>query len=234
MSPIRTGRIVWLLLVFPSFVNAANAQGVEVTWALREPLGADDRRAILELAARLRIRNPKIAGDVVLTPCRTISVVSHSEVQGYRVTTESVVVHERTGAGCRPPVRPGFVAHESGNWVAYESAWNPGHSDLFRIRDGDWSIDVSLPPTVSYDDAEQVILALRRRTYIDVRQGRAGDITDIDLNRINRFGHDNRMAELFPDVYTKTFRIYADNYKWVGVRIRDGRVEFQGVSDWIP
>ena len=232
MRPTRLAGIVWLLMAF-CFVNAANAQGVEVAWTLQQPLSADDQRAILALAARVGIRNPAAAGDFTpVMPSRTISVAARPRVEGYRVTTDIVIVSQRAGNGGQP-VPPGFTVHESGNWVVTQSARNPSRAELLRIRDGDWFIDVNLPSSISYDDAERVILALRRRTYVDVRQGRAGDITDINLNRITRFSRDDRMAELFPEVYAKTFHLYAYNYKWVGVRIHDGQVEFQGVSDWI-
>lgn len=224
--------VVRLILALSLFVATANAQSVEVNWTLQQPLSADDQRAILDLAARVGIRNPAKAGDIALMPSRTISVASLPRVEGYRVTTDVVIVSQRVGNGGQP-VPPGFTVHESGNWVVVQSAWNPSRAELFRIRDGDWFIDVHFPSSISYDDAERVIHALRRRTYVDVRQGRAGDITDIDLNRITRFSRDDRMAELFPEVYGKTFSVFADNYKWVGVRIRDGQVEFQGVSDWV-
>ena len=231
MRATRLAGIVFFLVAF-WFVNAADAQGVEVAWTLQQPLTADDQRAILDLAARVGIRNPGKAGDIALRPNRTISVASRPKVEGYRVTTDIVIVNQGVGNGGQP-VPPGFTVHQSGNWVVMQSAWNPGRTELFRIRDGDWFIDVSFPSSLSYDDAERVIQALRRRTYVDVRQGRAGDITDIDLNRITWFSRDDRMAELFPEVYAKTFHLYADNYKWVGVRIRDGQVEFHGVGDWI-
>jgi hypothetical protein len=224
--------VVRLILVLSLFVAAASAQSVEVKWTLRQPLSEGDQQAILALAARVGIRNPSAAGDVVIASCRTISVASRPRVEGYRVTTDSVMVSQRTGDGCQP-IPPGLPVYESGNWIVFQSARNPGRAELFRISDGDWHIDVHLQPGISYDDVEKVILALRRRTFVDVRQGRAGDITEIDLNRINRISRDDRMAELFPEVYGKTFSVYADNYKWVGVRINEGRVEFQGVSDWV-
>ena len=225
--------VVPFVLAFSPFVTAASAQSVDVRWVLQQPLSADDQRDILDLAARVGIRNPGTAGDLVNPPCRTISVASHPRVEGYRASTDVVIVRQRTGDGCQLPVRAGLLVHQGGDWIVLQSAWNPSRAELFRLRDGDWFIDLHLPSNISYDDAEQVIHALRRRTYVDVRQGRAGDITDIDLKRINMFTRDDRMAELFPEVYAKTFRVYADNYKWVGVRIHEGQVEFQGVSDWV-
>jgi hypothetical protein len=46
---------------------------------------------------------------------------------------------------------------------------NPSRRELWRIRDGDWHVDIHLGEDVPYDDAVMVVHAIRHKQLVDRR-----------------------------------------------------------------
>lgn len=230
------------------------AQGRDVVWNMSIQLTARDKRDILGLAADLGLRTPaRVIDD--RSPCPLISLSSQPVVEGNRVTTMALGMGRRSAPNC-PRALSGPNIYRRGNWVARKfdgvdgspSFSNPRSSVAWRLRDGDWFRDVGLGPDVTYEDAEAIVLAIRRRTLIDVRStdeiAKAGapPINPDQIFSVARF-RDEAMKRLFPERYSDMYEVMSATHEdftgrgggghilWA--KIRNGRVELHGWSTWM-
>ena len=67
------------------------------------------------------------------------------------------------------PVRADSRFEQQGNWIAFLGEFNPQRRELWRIRDGDWHIDINLGADVPYDDAVSIVHAIRQKQLVDRR-----------------------------------------------------------------
>jgi hypothetical protein len=229
------------------------AQGRDVVWNLSVQLTERDRRDIIDLAAELGIRTPaRVVDD--RSSCPLVRVVSQPVVEGNRVTTTDLVMRPRTGPDCSPATS-GRNIHSRGNWSAFKvdpdskpGYGNPRRLVAWRIRDGDWHRDVTLGPDVTYQDAEVIVLAIRRRTWVHVLSAdeiaKAGPpLIDPDqIFSVARY-RDEPMERLFPERYADLYEVKSATHEartprgggghMVRVRIRNGRVELHGWYTWM-
>jgi hypothetical protein len=230
------------------------AQGREVVWNMSVQLTERDKRDIIDLAAALGIRTPIGVVDD-RSRCPVVRVRSQPVVEGNRVTTTDLRMRPRSGPDCRPATS-GPDIHTRGNWMAVKfdardgnpAYGNPRRLVAWRLRDGDWHRDVSLGPDVTYEDAEAIVLAIRHRTLVDVRN--ADEISKAGPPRVDpdqifsvaRFDDEptkRRLPELYGDMYVVTSATHDDftgrgggGHK-IHVKIRNGRVELHGSYFWI-
>jgi len=206
------------------------AQGREaVVWNLSFQLTARDKRDIVDLAADLGIRAPArvvAAGS----RCPLVWVRSQPVVEGNRVTTTDLGIRQRTGPDCPPATsRPGHS--------------HPRELDRQNVRHR----DVALGPDVTYKDAETIVLAIRRRTLVDVQSGneiaKVGPppIDPDQILSVARFDDEptkRRSPELYGDMYLVTSATHEDftgrggGGYFLHVKIRNGRVELHGSGFW--
>src|SRR5262245_42445457 len=163
------------------------SQADQITWNVPIELLPTDRSAILDLARQAGIDYPETVSMPVTSPCPLLRVESRPVIEGNRLSTKILSVRQATGPGCQNG-RTDLEVQRSGNWLAVRFERNPETKERWRIRDGDWYIDVFFSGNVPYDDARAMVLAIRRRALVDRRTGEGADrpMPDIDPNRITR------------------------------------------------
>ena len=230
------------------------AQDREVVWNLSIQMTERDRRDVIDLAAQLGIRTPSRIVDN-RSPCPLVSVSSQPVVEGNRVTTTVLAMRPYTAPDCNLATS-GPNIHRRGNWIAIQfdapdgnpAYGNPRRSVAWRLRDGDWSRDVTLGPDVTYEEAQTIVLAIRRRTLVDVRSAdeiaKAGPprIDPDQIFSVARF-RDEPMKRRFPELYADMYEVMSATHEdftgrgggghMVRVKIRNGRVEVHGSFIWM-
>ena len=170
------------------------------------------------------------------------------------MTTTDLGIRQRTGPDC-PPATSRPDIHTRGNWIARTfdardgnpAYGNPRRLVAWRLSDGDWHRDVALGPDVTYKDAETIVLAIRRRTLVDVQSGneiaKVGPppIDPDQIFSVARFDDEptkRRSPELYGDMYVVTSATHEDftgrggGGYFLHVKIRNGRVELHGSGFW--
>ena len=174
-----------LCLVWASFALIAAAQA-DVDWNVTRNLGPSDRKAILEIARRAGIGEPRYVSVPVLSSCALVQVESMRVVEGNRVRSSILGVRQLHGPEC-PAIRADQRSIRRGNWIAFLGTLNPQSRERWRVRDGSWNIDIDLSADVPYEDAVTIVLAVRRRQLVDARPAALGNspsLSYVDPNSI--------------------------------------------------
>jgi hypothetical protein len=229
------------------------AQGRGVVWNVSVQLTERDKRDIIDLAAERGIRRPSRVVDD-RSPCPLVRVSSQPVVEGNRVTTTVLAMGPLSGPECSS-VPPGRNIHRRGNWIFRQfdapdgnpANGNPSRHVRWRLHDGEWQHDVTLDPDVTYEEAKAIVLAIRRRTLVDVRSAdiaKTGPppIEPEQILSVARF-RDEPLKRLWPDLYADMYEVRSATHEdftgrgggghWLQVKIRNGRVELHGWSTWM-
>src|SRR5262245_25446917 len=142
MLPLRSLTITVAIGAFlPSF---AVAQALTVHWKVSKDIGRADRRAILQIARKLGVTDPQSVAVPIRSSCQLLHVAARPVVRGNRVSTTIVGVRQLKGPGCGPVPSSGRYVRQ-GNWIAFlDPKFNPTAIEAWRIRDGEWYLDLSL------------------------------------------------------------------------------------------
>ena len=152
-------------------------QDAAVQWTgLEKELTATDKRQILELADRIGVHQVRmVSEELIRLPlgCLALRVQSEVSATGNRRTWSEAFIdredptggHDELGRFCH--ARPS-QATRIGRW---EVDWGGVfRREVWRVPDGAWYFDVTLEDGVTYETAANIILAIKRRTFVDRRQ----------------------------------------------------------------
>jgi len=217
-----------LILLFVT--SASNAQrGSNITWPKDLDLTPADKQAIITLAKRMGIENPKRVslGKGLPVACLFLHVESPVTQSG-QLRTWIVLTLQRedwSRTGCLLIPR-GSTPLQSGRWLAGSS----GSLLTLRqwsIQEDGWHVDVQFDPPVSYKDAELIVLAIRHGRLLNRLPPSAMDaeksickIPNINVDTIQRIHMDPRD----PGAYWVYTRSGATNVL-LTVKIVEGKVE---------
>ena len=174
-----------LCLVWAACASIVAAQP-DVDWNITRNLGPSDRKAILEIARRAGIGEPRYVSVPVLSRCALVQVESVRVVDGNRVRSAILGVRQLHGPECSA-IRAGQRSIRRGNWIAFLGTLNPHSRERWRIRDGSWNIDIDLGADVPFEDAVTIVLAVRRGQLVDARPaapGKLSSLSYVDPNSI--------------------------------------------------
>src|SRR5262249_16774823 len=143
-----------IALTFSSLILVARQSG-GVEWQLDNTISAEDRDAILSLSKEMGVEQPyRISfGRFRPSTCRFVRVESSVMEAGNHRTWFELRLRPPQSSECFRPT-PG--AKSVGAWVSLSS--NLEKREEWRIRDGQWYIDIPLGPEMPYGDAELIVL----------------------------------------------------------------------------
>jgi len=173
------------LLLSISLCAALAAQDASIEWHVGSDVTPNDRKAIIELAHKAGMDRPRTVATVAApTPgCRTVSVSSDITVDGNRVRRSGLDLIRADSKNCWPQSNS---AQRVGRWIA--NTERPWIDERWRIRDGDWHLDVTLDDDVPFRDAERIVLAIRHKEVTDRLpehgQGTRATLPEIDADSI--------------------------------------------------
>lgn len=126
----------------------------------------DDREAILALARQVGIAAPARVSFETSLPgvCRFLLVASAVKEANNRISWQEVPVYRTDWSECSHKPEIGDAILRRGRWTA--NAADLTEREEWRIRDGHWHVDVVLDAGVAYDDAQRIVLAVRRHTLV--------------------------------------------------------------------
>jgi hypothetical protein len=141
---------------------AAAAQS-SIEWRVGAGVTDNDKTSIIELARTMGIEHPRAVSRVGTVPqgCDVLSIASDERVDGHRVSWIALDIHRSDSRNCWRPA----PAPRVGRWFAntptarVEARW--------RVRDGDWRVDVPIENAVPYQDVERIVLAIKRATLVN-------------------------------------------------------------------
>jgi hypothetical protein len=156
--------VVWIMA--PALLAG---QTEPIKWTVDHDVTPADKQEILELAARLGIKDPQaVSADIILMPlgCLALRVESRVSVAGNRRTwTETYVARTDSYRYCHNTPPSASVGH----WQVAAPGVLP--REVWRIQDGDWYVDARLGAGVTYEMATKIILAFKTKTFVDRRKG---------------------------------------------------------------
>jgi hypothetical protein len=228
--PKRTVVAALTLLSCSGIGFALQSEAVE--WEHAEGVGRTDREAILQLARRLGIQQPRLVSFTAYLPtaCQFVRVESGVTVEGNRRTWLELRLRRQDWRECTRV--PRFSTRREGRWIG--SGAELSTEELWRIADGDWVVDIRLGPNVRYDDAKRIVLAIRQNTLVNRLSLSIGPLKlnpimpTIDANEIvsvNAVSSDQGTYQVLTGRGAS-----GDVYE---VRIRDGTVELHRHGTWI-
>jgi hypothetical protein len=227
--------VVCRLSVWVSFLAILDAQRAAIDWSVPSIVAPRDRRAILEIARRVGITNPRSVWTPVASTCTLVEVESTPIVDGNRVRSSVVGVRRLRGPECLSP-GAGRRLVQQGNWVAFLGDFNPRHRERWRVRDGLWHIDISIGSDVPYDDPVSIVLGIRRRQLVDRRPptvGAPSPMRYVDPTEIFdiRTDSDRQATPVFYRVMTVAQGGGGGEY--LHVRVQDDTVELLQHGFWM-
>jgi hypothetical protein len=218
------------------FTAGVGAQIAAVEWHVPVDVGPLERGAILEIARRAGIGDPGSVSEPMHSSCLLIRIESRPVFDGNRVLSSVLGVRQFSGPACEPVGADSRVERQ-GNWIAFLGELNPRRRELWRIRDGDWHIDIALGAAVPYDDAVSIVHAIRRKQLVDRRppsREASSEIRDLDPSAIRSVQTaktlDSHGVPVLREYEITTGETGGD---WLTVRIRDGVVELHQHGQWI-
>jgi len=218
------------------FSASVGAQVAAVEWKVPANVGRQDRAAILEIARRVGISDPRSVSVSIRSSCILVSIESRPVLDGNRVLSSVLGVRQFKGPECMP-VRADARFEQQGNWVAFLGAFNPQRRELWRIHDGDWHIDINLGADVPYDDAVSIVHAIRHKQLVDRRppsREKSSEIRYVEPSAIRSIqtakNAGSRGVPIPREYEIKTGEAGGD---WLTVGIRDGVVELHNHGHWI-
>jgi hypothetical protein len=234
---VKTARALFLAICLTGLLpQVMLSQGTAVVWQVPGDIAPDDKMAILAIAGAAGIREPRAVSVPIPSPCQFVQVESSPVLLGDRVLSEILGIRQKNGPGC-PPVTAHRGLQQRGNWVAFLSDSNPRRQQRWRIRDGDWHVDIGLIGDVPYEDAVLIVQAIRRQQLIDQRppSQSSSPIQYIDAGKIMPI-RSGLARPSIPREYEITGGEGAGRSgggQFLLVTIHDGRVELQGQGCWI-
>jgi hypothetical protein len=219
----RPGRVFGAMVVLTALGSIHAAQDDRVEWTGDSGLRRSDKAAIISLARRMGIEKPRRASVETLLPTLGNIVVVQSEVatDGRRRMWRQLEV-------CRADW-PCADADglRIGRWIA---AGEAEEREQWRIRDGDWQVDVFLESGVAYEAAEAIVLAFRRGTLVNRIPGPTTGALQVaprlDASEIFAIGW-------YADKQEYEVRAGSSGGEVYWVRIRNGSVELHGIGTWV-
>jgi hypothetical protein len=219
-------------LALLSFVTVFAVQSNATQWNVPAGVTAADRRDILQLSAQLAIEDPEVV-SAFRSDCLAVRVVSRPAVDGNRVVSRWTLIRLASGPGCQP-VASGKPVKRVGNWLTGATAAIP--IERWRVRDGDWHVDVHLGMGVPYGDAEIIIRAIRRGEVVDERPAadRVRSLPNIDAGAVTLIERPHQGFGT-PAPHPRDFEVRTgveggDSFL---MRIVEGRVEVHRSGQWI-
>lgn len=139
------------------------AQNSTIEWRVGSDVTATDKSAIVELARMMGLEPRRVARAPGLPiACQVFTVASEPTVDGNRVAWTELGIHRLDSRQCWPPTT---VGPRVGRWRANTGkTWT---EQRWRIRDGDWHVDLTLDDEVTYSDAERIVLAMHRKSLVN-------------------------------------------------------------------
>jgi hypothetical protein len=160
------GHTKWFAALMGSCLVLSSAalasQNSAVTWSVPADVDSNDRREILAVARRVGLDGPQRVLALPGGSCSILLVESRPNVEGRRVSFTSVFVSRIRGRECALPDDPKWV--RVGNWAT--SMATPKQHEKWRIRDGNWRVDIYLRD-VDYDTAERIVRTVRREALVE-------------------------------------------------------------------
>jgi hypothetical protein len=233
---VRPGTLLSAIWLTSALMQVLVAQGTAVVWQVPPEVGPNDRKAILAIAGAVGIREPRAVSVPIRSRCLLIEVESSPVLLDNRVLSEILGIRQKNGPEC-PPVRAGRRLQQRGNWIAFLGESNPRRQERWRIRDGDWHVDLYLSGDVPYSDAVMIVQAIRRQQLVDRRppSQSSSAIQYIDASRIISI----RSTVSRPPI-PRQYEIMegegtgrAGGGEWLVVQIHDDRVELHNHAQWI-
>lgn len=127
-------------------------------WSLDADISLSDRDEILRLARQTGIVQPARVFVVRTVPGngRLVVVQSREDVRGNRRRRDVVTMWRDDWVNRNAPRSVSMEDVRVGRWVANGKA---ELGEAWRVWDDAWSVDISLGPGVTYDDAEAIVRA---------------------------------------------------------------------------
>ena len=212
-------------------VVAQVSQPAQVEWDNANDVGPADRAAILRLAHRLGIEQPRRVSFTAYVPsfCEFVRVESVVTVEGNRRSWLELALRRRDWPACWRVRR--FSRRSDGQWRGSRAELST--EEEWRIADGDWFIDTRLGDRVAYDVAKRIVLAIRDNSLVNRLPSSVGllklDTTmpQIDASEIRSITVDKSNADMY-EVRTgqRAGLVYS-------IRIRDETIELHGIGSWM-
>jgi hypothetical protein len=211
-------------------VGALASQTEQVQWDNAHDVGPADKEAILRLARRLGIAQPRIVSFTAYLPsfCPFVRVESVVTMEGNKRTWLALALRRRDWATCRRV--PRFSTRSEGQWRGSHAELST--EEEWRIADGDWFIDIRLGDRVVYDDAKRIVLAIRNSSVVNRLPSSIGPLKlDTTMPQINASEIRSITVDTSKDMYqVMTGRAAGVVYS---IRIRDETVELHNVASWM-
>jgi hypothetical protein len=150
------------------------AQKPAVRWSvIDEDISPTDQKQILELADRVGVHDVRLVSEeLTRLPLGCFALLAQSEVTvaGNRRTWTEAFIDRIDPTGGQDEL--GKFCHAASAHPTRIGRWevDPGqvfHREVWSVADGDWSYDVILGDGVPYETAAKIILAIKRKTFVD-------------------------------------------------------------------
>jgi len=153
--------------VFVLFGGLVSAQNADIKWPKRVTFSASDKREIIALAKLMGVESPASVGANVRDDCCRIVFVTSQIIENgkERSWMDASMIRDNWREYAARSQKNGLRV---GHWIADDSP--PQHWSEWRIRDGSWFVDVARGkdrPSVSYHDAELIVLALHNGNVVN-------------------------------------------------------------------
>src|SRR5262245_52308182 len=199
-------------------VVSLSAQASTIQWRVGPDVTANDKKAIVELGRIAGLERPRTVANVAtLAPgCHVVTVLSEVAVDGNRVSWSGLDILRIDSKNCWPQRNAG---RRVGRWLSNTAT--PWVEERWRIRDGDWHVDLVLDD-VPYADAERIVLAIRRKTLVSRLTDAA--VPDVDENTLTSI---QKQAGTAKGTYSVNVGS-GPKGSLLSVAVVDGRVELRG------
>jgi len=232
------------LLILSCLTSTVFSQAGVSVWPQGAGLTAADRREVVALAKDMGIDGPLRVNEFlnVFVGYRFLIVESQSSGSGRERRSTRAQMFRDDWLGFRGEQPTGAGPHRVGRWISVGEA---EAVTRWRIEDGSWFVDVFLESGDKYDDAELIVMAMRRGTLVNRQPDRvsgavAGQppIPKLEPRAIVGIQRPWGSWPPPPGVSLRDYQLNLSSYRGVSgetlhVRIVDGSVEFLGQSHWI-
>jgi hypothetical protein len=143
--------------------GAGNAQ---IEWPTTQEFSTADRDAIITLAKKMGIENPKrvFFGQTLPDLCGFVSVESAVTDAGHLRSWLELQIRRQDWEKCYD-APPGSKTRRAGRWIARNT--DLLKREEWRIEDNEWHLYLRFGPGVSFEDAELAVLAIRHGQLIN-------------------------------------------------------------------
>jgi hypothetical protein len=149
-----------------------SAQQNDVIWDVPDTMTAADRRAIVELARRVGIRDPvRVSGDG--DECPSVRVEARLTERGRNVSSAWAWLKRADHADCTVP---DAQLPRNGRWFSFFETAHP--IKHWRIRDGTFFVDVQ-QNSLGYELVERIVHVTRSMKWVEQCSGFSHTASDI-------------------------------------------------------